>query len=464
LLRRIDIRLGLGLAAAIGLLLVVMMSVFFLIATHETAELLQEVVRDELSAAATQIEKGAGRLPRHAGDHPSEVSLRVTDASGRETAVQGEWPRAGRAWEGRRPSLGLAFASGDGHLLERRPLSGGRVLEGALPLEDFAQERAELLGQIFWSLGIVAILLFALAAIATRLALSPLRTATISLARIDEHHLDSRIALRGSADDVDRHALALNHVLQRLEDAFQRVAAFSADVAHELRTPVNRILNAADLALLRDPGGEPQTELLAVREAAEEMRRLIDDLLLLARGDEGRLGVASEPFDLVAATSSLVALFRPICEDRRIVLTFRAARGEIIAFGDHPLLERAIANLLDNAVRHTPDGGCIQVALEIRAPWLEIAVSDSGPGVAERERERIFERFVQLDESRTTEGSGLGLALARMLARAHGGDVQAEASALGGACFRIRLPAQRVAAGSRREADAAGRPSARASA
>lgn len=91
-------------------------------------------------------------------------------------------------------------------------------------------------------------------------------------------------------------------------------------------------------------------------------------------------------------------------------------------------------------MRHTPRQGSIEVALEFREPWIEIAVSDSGPGIAERDRERIFERFVQLDESRATQGSGLGLALVRMIARLQGGEVRVEAATLGGACVRICLP------------------------
>jgi signal transduction histidine kinase len=441
LLRRIDVRLGLALLAAIGALLVLLMSTFFLIATHETAEILDELLRGELAAAAAHPGDGTPLGPRPGSKHHAAVAIRRIDADGRSTLLQGSWPTTGRAFPGRSSALRLAFADPEDHLLERRKLPEGGVLEGTLSLEQFVGERRELLAQILWSLAFSGIGLLALAAAATRLALAPLRSATRAVERIDEHHLDARIPVRGSDDAMDRHARALNHVLARLEDAFERMAAFSADVAHELRTPVNRILNLADLALLRGTAGEAPAELVALRRAAEAMQRVIDDLLLLARGEEGRLDVRGDAIPLAETISALVELFRPTCEERGITLGLRLLTPAPEARGDRHLLERALSNLLDNAVRHTPRGGAIEVALADAGAWVELAVSDSGPGIPERDRERVFGRFVQLDEARAAgAGAGLGLALVQMIARLQGGDVRVEKAALGGACFRIRLP------------------------
>jgi signal transduction histidine kinase len=171
------------------------------------------------------------------------------------------------------------------------------------------------------------------------------------------------------------------------------------------------------------------------------MQRVIDDLLLLARGEEGRLDVRGDAIPLAETISALVELFRPTCEERGITLGLRLLTPAPEARGDRHLLERALSNLLDNAVRHTPRGGAIEVALADAGAWVELAVSDSGPGIPERDRERVFGRFVQLDEARAAgAGAGLGLALVQMIARLQGGDVRVEKAALGGACFRIRLP------------------------
>jgi signal transduction histidine kinase len=214
---------------------------------------------------------------------------------------------------------------------------------------------------------------------------------------------------------------------------------FSADVAHELRTPVNRILNLTDVAILRgDPGGSEKS-LDAIREAAEQMRRLIEDMLLLARGEEGRLAPKLEPVDVAAVCDDLIELYRPSCEEEGIALG-RTGAHRALALSDRPLLERAISNLLDNARRHTPHGGAIAIDLAARDDAFVIAVSDSGEGIPESARERIFGRFVQLDIARQG-GAGLGLPIARMLARTLGGDLAVAEAPSGGARFELLVRA-----------------------
>ncbi len=257
---------------------------------------------------------------------------------------------------------------------------------------------------------------------------------------MDERHLGARLAVRGSGDDLDRHALALNRVFARLESSFRRVSAFSADVAHELRTPVNRALNLADVALLKHGGDTEPSEMIAIRESMEDMRRLIERLLLLAKGDVGRLPLRRELVDLADLGNDLAELFRPSCEQVGVALQIDV-RGDATKLEiDAGLVQQAISNLLDNAIRHSPEGGTIRVDVVADAEFVSIGVSDAGPGIPPADRERVFDRFVQLDGSRSERGTGLGLAIARMIARLHGGDVVAGASPLGGARFELRVP------------------------
>jgi signal transduction histidine kinase len=273
----------------------------------------------------------------------------------------------------------------------------------------------------------------------TRIALAPLRETTRAIESVDERNLGARLALRGTDDDIDRLGKALNRVFERLENAFARMRSYGADVAHELRTPLNRLVNLVDVALLPNSGERAERTLEAVREATQEMQRLIEDMLLLARGEEERLRLLPEKLDLVAAARDLVELYSPACDERGVTLALTAAPGASELETDRSLLQRALANLLDNAVRHTPSGGRIDVTVAVEGERATISVDDSGPGIAAAERERVFERFVQLDPARGHSGAGLGLPIARMIARLLGGSLTVTDSPLGGARLQLAL-------------------------
>jgi two-component system heavy metal sensor histidine kinase CusS len=216
---------------------------------------------------------------------------------------------------------------------------------------------------------------------------------------------------------------------------------FSADAAHELRTPINRILTVSDVAALDESDPEHwQRALTRVRESAEEMRSLVDSLLLLARGEEGRLRLQRSRFPLPEFLAQLADLYRPLAEEKRVELQLQLEGAPADLWADRDLLGRALANLLENAIRHAPPGGVVRLEERGSPAGPVVTVSDSGPGVPPEDREWIFERFTQRDGSRASGGSGLGLPIARMIARLHGGDVTAHDSPLGGAGFSVRLP------------------------
>ena len=438
-LRRVDVRMGLAVGAAISLLLIATVTVLFFVATHEAAEAIDDELGSELRRVAAEFERaGDGeQLPQSLTEGRA---LRIVDATGATQGAAGSWPATGRLFPHRTSSLLLSFASPEDHLVRGVAMAGGRRLEGAVSLSSFVGESREHLGQIAVSLAVGLVGAIAITVFATRRALAPLREATRAVERIDERTLDARLPLRGCGDDVDRHAIALNRVLERLEESFQRISAFSADVAHELRTPVNRALNLAEAALLAQGAAVAPEEFVAIRESMEEMRRLIERLLLLSRGDAGRIPLHRERVDLADLGTDLVELFRPTCEQNRVVLEIDSHGEAATAWVDPGLIQQAVANLLDNAVSHTPGGGAIRVDVAADGDTASIAVSDAGAGVPEQDRERIFDRFVQLDGSRSAPGAGLGLAIARMIARLHGGELSAGASPLGGACFELRIP------------------------
>jgi two-component system heavy metal sensor histidine kinase CusS len=433
-LRRADVPLTLALAQAITLLTVALLVLLFGLSSHEAAEVLESALENDIRRVA---ERFVDHEPLEPHDVGPGAAIRLFDG-GAPRWVIGDWPAGGILYDDDTSSVRLAFSSSSDALCDWESLPDGRRLQGCVLLAGFVHERREQLFQLGVSFlaGLFGVL--AVSVYATRRALAPLRDATGSIESVDERHLEARIPTRGTGDVVDRHAEALNRVLARLEGSFARMSDFGADVAHELRTPVNRILNLTDVALLRGEPGAAEKSLDAIREAAEQMRRLIEDMLLLARGDEGRLAPKREPLDPDAVLDELADLYRPSCEEEGIALE-RAPHAGAIVHADRPLLERAVSNLLDNALRHTPRGGAIRIGVEpMPDAALAITVSDSGAGIPPAERERIFDRFVQLDTARGG-GAGLGLPIARMIARTLGGDLVASASPLGGARFELQL-------------------------
>jgi signal transduction histidine kinase len=214
-----------------------------------------------------------------------------------------------------------------------------------------------------------------------------------------------------------------------------------ADASHELRTPVSVVRATADVALTRDHRDEAEyREALAiVGGQAGRLGRLVEDMLVLARADAG--GYPLRPVNLY--------LDEVVTECRRAVdvlatergVAIRAAESPDIPFrGDEDLLRRLVLNVLQNAVQHTPAGGSVAVDIHQESEAVRIRVTDEGPGIPAGDRERIFDRFVQLDASRRGQGAGLGLPIARWIAEAHQGTLVLEQSGPGGSTFCVLLP------------------------
>jgi signal transduction histidine kinase len=224
-------------------------------------------------------------------------------------------------------------------------------------------------------------------------------------------------------------AAATNEVLGRLAWAFDQLARFSADVAHELRTPVNRILNTAEVALTTTDDPAVKEEALAgIRGTAEAMRRTIEQLLFLARGEDGRVRLATSTLDLGDVVGGLVELYAP--EAERVAKTLTLDPAAVTVRADRELIERAVANLLENALNHTEPAATIRVGVAAENGTAIVSVEDSGPGVPVADPERVFS-----PSSGSTARAPAAPASAPR--SAHGGTAQGDlvvaASALGGA-------------------------------
>ncbi len=235
--------------------------------------------------------------------------------------------------------------------------------------------------------------------------------------------------------------------LERLRELDRAKNEFFANISHELRTPLTLILAPVDEMLRASDGGDgvQRSRLDVVRRNAERLLRLIDDLLDLARLEVGGLRLTVGPVELRALAGQVVDSFRPAAETRTITLGVEAEQPTTDIHGDPHRLEMVITNLVGNALKFTPDGGRITVRVEPDGEGASVIVTDTGPGIAPRDQERIFARFYQVESSarRRFGGAGIGLSLAKELAELHGGRITV-ASELGhGASFRLWLPAGR---------------------
>jgi two-component system heavy metal sensor histidine kinase CusS len=273
--------------------------------------------------------------------------------------------------------------------------------------------------------------------------LAPLRRVTETARRLSARQLGERLTTDDAPLEVRDHVEALNGMLARLEAAFQRLGDYSADIAHELRTPISNLMTQTQVALSRPRTTDEYQDILASNlEEYEGIARMVSDMLFLAKAEENTLAHASEPVDLAREADALIDFYEALAEERQVRIV---RQGQASVQGDRLMLRRALSNLISNALRHTPDGGQITIDIEADTTGVRLAVCNVGDIIPADQIERIFERFHRGSTQREArgEGAGLGLAITRSIVQAHGGQITAQ-SGEGVTCFTITLPQQRA--------------------
>ena len=248
-------------------------------------------------------------------------------------------------------------------------------------------------------------------------------------------------------DEVGRLAATINGLLSRLEaavarreEALSRQRRFAADASHELRTPLTSISGYAQMLEewgLRDP--ETAREgVEAIRQESERMRRLVEGLLALTRGDEGA-PLEIKDHDLAAVAEEVVQTARTAA-DAKIALSYLPPEQPVNAPFDRNRIRQVASIFLDNAVKYTPEGGKVTVRVRETNGWAALEISDTGAGIPEDQLPLIFERFYRADKARASSGAGLGLSIARQIADAHGGKIEVESKPGEGSTFTLLLP------------------------
>lgn len=273
--------------------------------------------------------------------------------------------------------------------------------------------------------------------------LRPIRAIATTAAAISATNLSNRIDTHQIDTELIDLAEVLNATFARLEGAFERQARFTADASHELRTPLAVLQSSAELALARPRSPEEYRQTLqASLRAAARMRSLVDGLLMLARTDAGRLDLEIKPVELSVLVEEVAAQHADAAAQAGVRLTVELPPTPVLVAGDAGFLARVPANLLSNALRHTPAGGEVRVTVTIEGNDTVLRVTDTGSGIPAEDQPRIFERFYRVDKarSRASGGSGLGLAICRGLVEAHGGTIGFTSHEGKGSTFFVRLP------------------------
>ena len=275
-----------------------------------------------------------------------------------------------------------------------------------------------------------------------RQSLAPVVAMSDQAARIGAKNLHERLRVNNENDELGHLAGVLNQLLSRLDRSFENMREFMADASHELRTPLSIIRGEADVALSQDRDSTAYKEALAIiQDEARRLSRLVDDLLALARADAGQRPLQIGEFYLNDLVDECCRAAQVLAAQKGLTLAL-ASSPDISFRGDQDLLRRMILNLLDNAVKYTPAGGTISVALIADAARVKIVVADTGIGVPAEAAAQIFERFYRVRKARTRAdgGSGLGLAIARWAAEAHHGSIALASQPRQGSTFTVTLP------------------------
>jgi heavy metal sensor kinase len=278
-----------------------------------------------------------------------------------------------------------------------------------------------------------------------RNALRPMDEIATKAERITSRNLNERLPAAPTGDEVERLSLSLNRMMERLEDAFHHISRFSADAAHEIRTPLAIIRGELENAL-QAPGltNEWRETIGSALEEAERLSRIVEQLLEMSRLEAGETLVERTRFDFAELTRTTVDHMRLLAEEKNLQLRFEGAKPAEIE-GDPLRLKQIVVNLVDNAIKYTPPGGSIAVSTFPQDGKVVLEVADTGIGIPKDATSLIFDRFFRVDKARSRQlgGTGLGLAIVKSICTAYNGNVTVKSGESAGAVFRVELPLEK---------------------
>ncbi len=325
-------------------------------------------------------------------------------------------------------------------------LPGGYNLLVGRDVHSLEETKRRIVTTLAWGLAMTVVLALAGGAMMSRSIVRRIDLINQTSREIMTGDLSRRIPRTGSGDDFDQLAENLNRMLDQIQSLMDEVREVSDNIAHDLRTPLTRLRN--QLEMMRNANHDAELHAQRVDAAIEEADSLLatfNALLRIARVERGDRRAGFAALDINAVLRDVLEFYEPLAEERGQTLTLEPGDTPVEIVGDRDLLFQACANLVDNAVKYTPEGGTISLSIRTRGETVQVRVADSGPGVPGHCREQIVKRFVRLERSRSTPGNGLGLALVAGVARLHGGrlrldDVTPDAGEQRGLLAILELP------------------------
>ncbi|HJP94687.1 MAG TPA: heavy metal sensor histidine kinase [Pyrinomonadaceae bacterium] len=342
---------------------------------------------------------------------------------------------------------GSSLVSVDGLRVAVVPLSSNQELGFATvaePLTVIDEGLSRLRRDFFAGVPIVLLLASAGGYFLARKSLAPIASMNNQTQRISAESLSARLEVKNTRDELGRLAVTINDLLSRLENSFEEQQRFIADASHELRTPLAVLRGETEVALDKPRTvAEYQQSLLLIKEESERLSHIVEDLFILARQPlDAPAALIKEHVSLNEAIRDCTRAAQVLAVRKGVKLNLQNNSASLALYGDEELIKRMILNLLDNAVKYTPEGGEILVALVRQNGNAEIVVRDTGIGIPEPDQRRVFDRFYRVDKarSRALGGAGLGLSIVSWIVEAHEGQIKIESAPGRGSTFTVELP------------------------
>ena len=438
---------------AAGLVLLAMLASYWVVIQHVNNDN-DRYLSDKLAALRADMAADSG--PQSLSQELAIIhvadkiyAVRVIDSAGKIVAESPKMPRVlpveifpkTLSFSGQRPATVIYHAANHKTfaLVTAKANVGSQSLTVQLAQERTHDERftARYAALLTGMLGCGILTCAGVAMLVTRRTLRPLRRLRDSIERIGATRLEERVPMGSWPGELQPLALGFNNMLGRLEDSFTRLSQFSADLAHELRTPISILRGEAEGALTKPQTLEQYREVIA--SSLEEMQRLstmIDNLLFLARAET--IGsIKRQFFDGHAALKEICEFYEVLSQEQDVELSCEG-RGPVYA--EPGLFRRALINLITNALRFTPAGGRVTVSLQHRDGTSEIAVADTGCGISPQHVPNVFNRFFRGDAPRSSHGSGLGLSIVKSIMQTHDGNVSVQSEVGRGTVVTLSFP------------------------
>ena len=304
------------------------------------------------------------------------------------------------------------------------------------------EDASYVIGQFTVTVGIVVLIAVLLSAfigyfMANR-AMSGVKQVTSTASSISSGKLNMRVQVENQPEEIEQLARSFNMMIDRIESLIGELKDISNSVAHDLRSPLTRIRGNAEVVLRGDSGVEDyRTMAQRVVEDCEKLESMINTMLEIASLDSGVIVLKKEQLDIKALLLAAKEIFSEVAEDNQQLLTFSLPEQPVFLKGDRSTLQRAIANLLDNALKFTPESGTIAINLAQIGKQIELEIKDTGPGIARENYKKVFDPFFREDSSRTKPGNGLGLSYVKTIVEKHQGQITASRPKEGGTLFSI---------------------------